>query len=295
MSDLRGYTRFAELGEAENVMAVLNDVLARMTDVIIAHGGTINEFIGDAIFAIFGAPLTYSDHAERAAAAAIAMQRAMAQVNEAHAERGLPRFEMGIGISTGEAVVGNIGSEQRAKYAVVGAAVNLAGRVEGCTVGGQILLSPRTYACIRDLVEVGEPLSVEVKGIAEPLLLYELRALSGRFAQRLPETATDDEQVPVALPFVCRVFEGKVLGTDKTSGTVVRLGRRHVDVRLDGTLQMLTNLRFRLNYPGLGYDSGDLYGKVIAIDQRQDAPLTRVRLTSVDPVDQKILEGFFES
>lgn len=177
---------------------------------------------------------------------------------------------------------------------MVGAAVNLAARVEGCTVGGQILLSPRTYACVRDLVEVGEPLSVEVKGVAEPLLLYELRAIGGRFAQRLSEMATNDEQVPVALPFVCRVFEGKVLGTDKTSGTVVRLGRRHVDVRLDGTLPMLTNLRFRLNYPGLGYDSGDLYGKVIAIEQHQDTPITRIRLTSIDPVDQKILEGFFE-
>jgi class 3 adenylate cyclase len=293
MSDLRGYTRFAELGEAEHVMAVLNDVLGRMTDVIIAHGGTINEFIGDAIFAIFGAPIAHFDHGERAAAAAIAMQRAMASVNEAHAKRGLPRFEMGIGINTGEAVVGSIGSEQRAKYAVVGAAVNLAARVEGCTVGGQILLSPRTYACVRDLVEVGEPLSVEVKGVAEPLLLYELRAIGGRFAQRLSEMATNDEQVPVALPFVCRVFEGKVLGTDKTSGTVVRLGRRHVDVRLDGTLPMLTNLRFRLNYPGLGYDSGDLYGKVIAIEQHQGTPITRIRLTSIDPVDQKILEGFF--
>ncbi len=294
MSDLRGYTRFAELGEAEHVMAVLNDALARMTDVIIAHGGTINEFIGDAIFAIFGAPIAHFDHAERAAAAAIAMQRAMASVNESHAKRGLPRFEMGIGINTGEAVVGSIGSEQRAKYAVVGAAVNLAARVEGCTVGGQILLSPRTYACVRDLVEVGEPLSVEVKGVAEPLLLYELRAIGGRFAQRLSEMATNDEQVPVALPFVCRVFEGKVLGTDKTSGTVVRLGRRHVDVRLDGTLPILTNLRFRLNYPGLGYDSGDLYAKVIAIEQHQGTPITRIRLTSIDPVDQKILEGFFE-
>ena len=293
MSDLRGYTRFAELGEAEDVMAVLNDVLGRMTDIIIAHGGTINEFIGDAIFAIFGAPLAYADHAERAAAAAIAMQRTMLDVNEAHAKLGLPRFEMGIGINTGEAVVGNIGSEQRAKYAVVGAAVNLAGRVEGCTVGGQILLSPRTYACVRDLVEVGEPLSVEVKGVAEPLLLYELRAITGRFAQRLPEMA-NDEQVSVALPFVCRVFEGKVLGTDETLGTVVRLGRRQVDVRLDGPLPLLTNLRFRLNYPGLGYDSGDLYGKVIATDQHEGTSVTRIRLTSIDPVDQKILEGFLE-
>jgi class 3 adenylate cyclase len=295
MSDLRGYTRFAELGEAEDVMVVLNDVLARMTDIIIAHGGTINEFIGDAIFAIFGAPLAHLDHAERAAAAAIAMQRAMVDVNEEHTQRGLPRFEMGIGINTGEAVVGNIGSEQRAKYAVVGAAVNLAARVEGCTVGGQIFLSPRTYACVRDLVEVGDPISVEVKGIAEPLLLYELRAIVGRFAQRLPEIAIDEEQVPVALPFVGRVFEGKVLGGQTKSGTVVRLGRRHVDVRLDESLGLLTNLRFRLNYPGLGYDSGELYGKVIGTEQEQGTAVTRIRLTSIDPVDQKILEEFFKS
>lgn len=295
MSDLRGYTRFAERGEAADVMAVLNDVLAQMTDVIIAHGGTINEFIGDAIFAIFGAPLAHPDHAERAAAAAIAMQCAMANVNEAHTKRGLPRFEMGIGINTGEAVVGNIGSEQRAKYAVVGAAVNLAARVEGCTVGGQIFLGPRTYTCIRDLVEVGEPLSVEVKGLADPLLLYELRAIAGRFAQRLPEMSTYDEQVPVALPFVGGVFDGTVLGTEKILGIALRLGRRHVDVRLDRSLPLLTNLRFRLNYPGLGYDSGDLYGKVIGIEQYEGTPVTRIRLTSVDPVDQKILDGFFES
>lgn len=295
MSDLRGYTRFAERGEAADVMAVLNDVLAQMTDVIIAHGGTINEFIGDAIFAIFGAPLAHPDHAERAAAAAIAMQCAMANVNEAHTKRGLPRFEMGIGINTGEAVVGNIGSEQRAKYAVVGAAVNLAARVEGCTVGGQIFLGPRTYTCIRDLVEVGEPLSVEVKGLADPLLLYELRAIAGRFAQRLPEMSTYDEQVPVALPFVGGVFDGTVLGTEKILGIALRLGRRHVDVRLDRSLPLLTNLRFRLNYPGLGYDSGDLYGKVIGIEQYEGTPATRIRLTSVDPVDQKILDGFFES
>ena len=295
MSDLRGYTRFAELGDAQAVMAVLNEVLARMTDVIIAHGGTINEFIGDAIFAIFGAPLAHPDHAERAAAAAIAMQRAMADVNEAHAQRGLPRFEMGVGINTGEAVVGNIGSEQRAKYAVVGAAVNLAARVEGCTVGGQIFLSPNTYARVRDLVEVGEPFPVEVKGVAEPLLLYELRAIHGRFAQRLPEMASDDKQVLVWLPFVCRVFEGKILGKDETCGTVVRLGRRRVDVRLDGTLPLLTNLRFRLNYPRLGCDSGDLYGKVIGTEQHEGTPVSRIRLTSIDPVDQQILETFLES
>src|SRR5262247_4600496 len=174
MSDLRGYTRFAEQGDPAWVMELLNDFLARMTDIIIAYGGSINEFIGDAIFAVYGAPIAHHDHAERAAASALAMQRAMAELNQENTARGRPRFEMGIGINTGEAVVGNIGSEQRTKYAVVGAAVNLAARVEGCTVGGQILMTESTVRYLGPLADVAPPLSVEVKGVAEPLLLYEL-------------------------------------------------------------------------------------------------------------------------
>src|SRR5204862_4509664 len=99
MSDLRGYTRCAEHGDPSGVMEVLNDYLGRMADIVIAHGGTVNEFIGDAIFAVFGAPIEHPDHAERAAAAALAMQRALDELNDANAARGRPRFEMGIGIN----------------------------------------------------------------------------------------------------------------------------------------------------------------------------------------------------
>src|SRR5262245_50839322 len=143
MSDLRGYTRFAEQGDPEQVMEILNGYLARMADVVIAHGGTINEFIGDAIFAVYGAPVAHQDHAERVAATGHAMLGALDAVRDGHERRGLPAFEMGIGLHTGEAVVGNIGSEQRAKYAVVGSAVNVASRVESATVGGQVLLTHR--------------------------------------------------------------------------------------------------------------------------------------------------------
>jgi len=292
MSDLRGYTRFAEQGDPAWVMEVLNDYLARMTDIIIAYGGTINEFIGDAIFAVYGAPIPHSDHAERAAASALAMQRAMAEMNLANAERGRPRFEMGIGINTGEAVVGNIGSEQRAKYAIVGAAVNLAARVEGCTVGGQIFLSPATYERIHDLVEVAPPVPVEVKGIAEPLLLYDLQSIRGRFAQRLPEIDTAaDQQVDVTLPVTCWVIDGKVVAQEEITGEVLRLGLRQLDVRLDTALPPLTNVRLRLRYPALGHDSGELYGKVLVAAQ-QGVSVTPIRLTSVDAMDQKILDGF---
>src|SRR5437879_8746826 len=194
-------------------MAVLNKVLGRMTDVIIAHGGTINEFIGDAIFAIFGAPLAHPDHAERAAAAAIAMQRAMADVNEAHAQRGLPRFEMGIGINSGEAVVGNIGSEQRAKYGVVGSAVNVAARVEGASVGGQVLVSAATWAHIREVAEADAAIEVAVKGLGEPLVLHPLRAMQGRWPGALP-VAEDAGDAAVDLAGHCWVIEGKTVSPD---------------------------------------------------------------------------------
>lgn len=294
MSDLRGYTRFAEQGDPAWVMEILNDYLARMTDLIIEYGGTINEFIGDAIFAVYGAPILHSDHAERAAASALAMQRAMAEINRANTARGWPRFEMGIGINTGEAVVGNIGSEQRAKYAVVGAAVNLAARVEGCTVGGQIFLSPATYERMRHIVEVAPPVPVEVKGIAEPLLLYELHGIGGRFAQRLPpdmDTAVE-QQADVSLPVTCWVIDGKVVGKAEIAGAVLRLGMRQLEVRLDTALPPLTNVRLRLKYPELGHDSGDLYGKVLATEQQHGVCVTHIRLTSVDAVDQKIIAGF---
>jgi class 3 adenylate cyclase len=289
MSDLRGYTRFAEQGDPSWVMDVLNGYLARMTDIIVEHGGTINEFMGDGIVAVFGAPVAHPDHAERAAAAALAMQRAMVDINESHAARGLPRFEMGIGLNTGEAVVGNIGSEQRAKYAVVGAAVNLAARVESATVGGQVFMSAGAHERIRDLAEVADTISLELKGLAEPLTLYDLVGLRGRFAQRLAASDAEEPSVAIALPLSCRVLDGKVIGHDIISGVVVELGRRQVMARLERRLPPLTNVRFRLQYPGLGVESGDVYGKVVAV-REGDAAVHRIRLTSVDTSDQKIIE-----
>ena len=278
MSDLRGYTRFAEQGDPEGVMAVLNDYLGRMADIVIAHGGTINEFIGDAIFAVFGAPVEHADHAERAAATALAMQRAMDALNAENVACGRPRFEMGIGLHTGEAVVGNIGSEQRTKYAVVGAAVNLAARVEGCTVGGQVLLTDATREALGGLAETAPPIHAELKGLDAPVALHELRAIGGAWAQRL-DTA-NDTAVEVALALGGAIFEGKHV-EGEFAGTVLRLTRRWVEATLDTPLATLTNVRLRVTWPD-GRRSGDLYGKVTGGGDG----LTRIHLTSVDAADE---------
>jgi class 3 adenylate cyclase len=295
MSDLRGYTRFVEEGEPAVVVEVLNHYLGRMTDIIVEHGGTINEFVGDGIVAFFGAPLPSDDHPERAAACALAMQGALAELNRVLAARDRPRLEMGIGLNTGDAIVGNVGSEKRAKYTAVGTAINLAARVEGCTVGGQVLLSPFTYERVRAVAEVGPPIPVEVKGIREPLLLYELRALGGRYPRRLPEgDGADGALAPADLPLACWVVEGKTVRPDALTGRVTRLGSRRLEARFGAgsvVLTPLTNVRLRLRFPALDQDSEDLYGKVVASEPAGDGIQTQIGLTSVTAADQRILES----
>jgi class 3 adenylate cyclase len=286
MSDLRGYTRFAERGDPEEVMDVLSAYLARMAEIVIAHGGTINDFIGDAIFAVYGAPIPHQDHAERAAATALRMQAAMAEINREHARRDLPAFEMGIGLHTGEAVVGNIGSEQRAKYAVVGSAVNVASRVESATVGGQVLLTAATLAELGELAQVGPALAVQVKGLSEPLTLHELLALGGRFAQAAPVPGPE-HQAAIDLPLECWLIDGKVVRPQAVAGRTVRLGAREVLASVDPPPAPLTNVKLRLRYPPpIDRYSEALYAKVLGVDADG---FVRFRLTAVGATDEQTI------
>jgi class 3 adenylate cyclase len=287
MSDLRGYTRFAERGEPEQVMDVLNLYLARMTALVVEHGGTINEFIGDAIFAVFGAPLAHPDHAARAARCALAMQRAMAGLEAELAGRGLPRFEMGIGLHTGEAVVGNIGSEQRAKYAVVGGAVNVAARVEAATVGGQVYLTAATLAALGARARVAPPVVARMKGLAEPLALYELRGVDGDDAPGAPDGELGEPATPV--PVDLWVLEGKIVSEHALAAVALRVGPRGLLLRCARPLEVLDNLRLRLRPPGESA-LDEAYGKVVGLEPGPDGPRVRVRFTALDEADRRRLE-----
>ena len=174
MSDLRGFTALAERLEATEVVSLLNHYLSAMVELIHRTGGTIDEIIGDAIFVLFGAPLVMPDAAQRAVCCALEMQKAMRGVNEHNFKMGWPEIEMGIGIHTGEVVVGNIGSTKRSKYAVVGRTVNLTARIESFTVGGQVLVSPTLInAAGRGLI-LGDEVKVHAKGMREALNCREL-------------------------------------------------------------------------------------------------------------------------
>ncbi len=181
MADIRGFTNISSHSAPEDVVTMVNNFLSVMTDVIIGFGGTIDEFIGDAILALFGAPNAMQDHAEKAVACALAMQQAMTRVNELNKAAGLSEFETGIGINTGEVIVGNIGSEKRAKYGVVGHHVNFTARVESYTAGGQVLVSERTRNACNGLIRTRGEMSVQPKGIDEEVKLFDVAAMGAPY------------------------------------------------------------------------------------------------------------------
>ena len=176
MSDLRGFSALSERLPPERVVDLLNIHLGVMGDVITEFGGTIDEYIGDGILVLFGAPAEREDHALQAVACAVAMQRAMREVNERATAAGLPRLQMGIAVNTGDVVVGNIGSEKRTKYGVVGSPVNEAGRIESATVGGQVLIAPLDFMVRQQYLHARGTLQRLLELGGRPADLSEIRA-----------------------------------------------------------------------------------------------------------------------
>ena len=173
-ADIRRFTSFSEKMEPEEVVAILNEHFTLMIDAIFRHKGTLDKFMGDAIMAVFGAPISYGDDAYRAVQAAVEMQQALRQLNEKGNRSGRPPIDMGIGITTGNVVSGNIGSEQRTEFTVIGDTVNTAARIQGKTSGGQILISERTYQDVKDRIKTRPREPFHVKGKSEAVVVYEV-------------------------------------------------------------------------------------------------------------------------
>lgn len=233
MTDLRGFTATAERIPPESVVALLNLHLGAMSEIVMRHGGTIDEFIGDALLALFGAPLAAEDDARRALACAVEMQQAMEEVNARARELSLPEMGMGIGVHTGEVVVGNIGSERRTKYGVVGAAINLASRIQGFTLGGQILASEQTLRAAGPDVSAGARFSVQAKGVRDPVSIVEVLGVGEARLAPASDTLTLLES-PVAIE-IERLAEEEP-GQRRTTGLLRAVGRWEAALETPATL-----------------------------------------------------------
>jgi len=179
-SDIRGFTSMSENMTAEEVSYILNEYFSEMEPIITKYNGVINKFIGDAVMAIFGEPIQDINHAQNAVKCAYEMLKRVEYLREKWLFEGKPKIEIGIGINTGEAFVGNIGSEKRLEYTVIGDTVNLASRIEGYNkvYKTNLLVSSSTYSKVSDIVDVIKIADVKIRGKAKAMDIYEVLKVS---------------------------------------------------------------------------------------------------------------------
>jgi PAS domain S-box-containing protein len=293
MTDLRGFTSLSERLPPQRVVALLNRYLTSMVSIIKQYQGTIDEFIGDAIFVLFGAPIWQEDDAQRAVACAVAMQLAMAAINQQNRLEDLPEIEMGIGVHTGQVVVGNIGSPERMKYGVVGSHVNLTSRIQSCTTGGQILVSETTRQEVGPILKTGKQMEVKAKGVEHPITLYEVLGIGGKHKLLITEAA--EPLVPLAeeIPLRYEVVEGAQLGGEMAKGWLTKISCKAAEARLENPVPPLSNLKMRLLGPDGKELPGTLYGKVL--DRSQSSENFCIRFTSVSPEIATVIRAKIEA
>lgn len=173
-ADIRGFTRISEHAQPEKIVQLLNRYFSAMTDIIFAHGGTLDKYLGDGMMALFGAPTVTPKDAANAMAAAVAMQRRMLSINDELRAEGFPEIGVGIGLHTGEVIVGYIGSERRSEYTAIGDTVNTASRLESNAKGGEILVSEVTAKAAQSRYNLVPRDAISVKNREQPVPLFEI-------------------------------------------------------------------------------------------------------------------------
>lgn len=263
MSDLRGFTMLCERMEPQDLIAMVNHYFSEMYEEISRYNGTLIEFLGDGMFVIFGAPPSTETHASDAVAAAIAMQRRMKAVNQWNAQRGYEALSMGIGINTDSVIMGNIGSVRRAKYGVMGAPVNLAGRLESYTSGGQILISSSTRELIREDLTIDFTRRISPKGIRGEITVYGVSGIGEPYS--MYQEKDPDQLVPLSEPAEVEFYSlvGKHITGLAKKGMIAAVSRERA--------VLLTKEELYI-YDGLMLDVGD--GLYAMVTQSEDGRIT---------------------
>ncbi|NET01795.1 MAG: adenylate/guanylate cyclase domain-containing protein [Sphaerospermopsis sp. SIO1G1] len=269
-SDLRGFTALSEQLDPEVVVQILNIYLEFMLDVITKYQGTVDKFMGDGIVILFGAPTLKEDDAERALACAIDMQLTMKNVNAKLQELDLPSLAMGIGINTGEVVVGNIGSEKHTEYTVIGKEMNLAFRIEGYTTGKQILISEPTLKAIKNShLRIDGEMQVKPKGVQELITIYDLGGIGEPYNLFLTKETDQYFNLREPIPISYQILEGKNVSNQIFAAYLIKLSETGAEVKTelansDPLPAPLSNIKLNLlRINNQKQTSEDIYAKIL--------------------------------
>ena len=183
-SDIRDFTQMSEMMEPEEIFVMLNEYMSKMVEIITARGGVVDKFVGDSIMAIWGAPISREDDALNAVFACLEMRQALYELNKQRRASNKHELRMGMSLNTGYVIAGNVGSEEKMEYTVLGDTVNLASRIEGQTKEFQtdFLINHSTYDILKDKIVVTPCETIKVKGMSKPVKLYKVRGIYDNFS-----------------------------------------------------------------------------------------------------------------
>jgi adenylate cyclase len=294
ISDIRGFTSLSETMDPEKMVRFLNRYLEQMSKIILEYDGIIDEIQGDSILAVFGVPEKHETDPFRAVACAVAMQNALDVLNDTFIREGYPFLEMGIGLNTGSVVVGNIGSEVRMKYAVVGLTVNTAARIETNTVGGQVMIGESTYSLVKETVTCYPPQAFMMKGIKKPVVAYAVKRIGSPYNLELKSQERREAGVQINLPFRCWKVEHKKIGNSAVSGEAILLGENLITASIDQSFDLMTDIKLAFDFCVEAHCFEDIYAKVLSVEEKDGTPIHQLQITSIDPKDRKILDQWMK-
>jgi adenylate cyclase len=289
MADLRGFTSIADTQDPEQTVQMLNRFFGAMAEIIVSYDGTIDEFLGDGILTIFGVPERHDDDPARAVACALEMQNMIVTLNAEIAAQGYPPLSMGIGIHTGTVIVGNIGSEIRAKYGIVGRAVNIAGRIESLTTGGQVLISDATHRMLDSVVDVAPAETFMMKGLSHPLVCFPVKSIRGPYRVAPAPAMPEAKPVRTFLPLICWVVEDKQIVEPGFSGQTLSMTENDIDIALEHPIVPLTDVKVQLNFCAEAHCFDAIYAKVHDAHPLGNRTALRLRITAMAQPDREFL------
>lgn len=293
MGDLRGFTSFSEAHPADVVLEVLNQYLIEMSRVVARHGGIVDKFMGDSVMALFGAERAAHDDVRRAVACAVEMQIAMMQLNARHGDSGMPPVFMGIGINTGLVSAGQFGSELYSVFTVVGNEVNLASRIEAVSLRGQVLISDGTYERCGDFVTAARPMTVFVKGRAQPIGFREVLAIPSLGLSVPRQELRRSPRVAVKLPFTYRPVEETVVGGLHQASTL-DISYHGLLARVQERLAEHAEIRIDLPLPLIDHLAQGIYARVVKATERDGMNLAAIEFTAIGEADAAAVRRFVQ-
>ena len=293
MADLRGFTSLSESRDPEEMVQLLNRYLKRMSAIILAYDGIIDEIIGDAILAVFGAPEPHENDPERAIACALGMQNCLVRLNEEITAEGYPALEMGIGINTGSVIVGNIGSELRMKYGIVGDTVNRAARIESNSIGGQVLMGESTRKAVHAPLQTDPPKTMMMKGMKNPLVFYPVYAIEmDGNTIALDAPTTSGPLLDIHIPVQCWVIHDKKMGSIPIAGTTVSMDENRINIQTAASVAPLTDMKLNFSFCLEAHCFDDIYAKCIAVEPaggNEDSLFCQMHVTAMAEKDRVVI------